>query len=304
MTLKSKIKKLTSIILIVLLLSAIATPVSAGATILTHKDKNNLDIPNYVLPIKDFDMKPYLTPSTGSKMNHPANVKLLKNCFKDDTCWKSLDAKTQSYVYKNILSPLNLQGLKPTDENRDSICNKLTTCNLDKKGWVGTESPTLGILHLSYDNTQPNKIFIKISYNPAKIILYDHIYTFQVNNKPNEMILINQTFSLMNLSEDERKLIDLIVNIIDTGNQNNPTSLVIAASATTAGSIVTIISCTGIIPSLGSSTPVCIISAGITAGSITSLVIDINSYNENALLINKYTEQLKAFIDDGAKDEL
>ena len=29
------------------------------------------------------------------------------------------------------------------------------------KGWVGTESLTSGILHLSYDNTQPNKISVK-----------------------------------------------------------------------------------------------------------------------------------------------
>ena len=94
MALIPKITKITLIILIVFLLSAIVTPVSADATILTHKDKRNLDIPDYFVPIKNFDMNPYLTPSSF------INDILLKQCFRDDTCWKSLDAKTQSNVYK------------------------------------------------------------------------------------------------------------------------------------------------------------------------------------------------------------
>ena len=167
MTLKSKITKLTSIILIVFLLSAIAMPVSADATIITHKDKRNLDIPNYILPIKDFDMKPYMVKKT------LVDITFLDFCFKDDTCWNSLDAETQSYIYKQI--PKTIEDFT-TDKKRDDICNRHhNLCNLDKKGWVDSESPTKGILHLSYDNTQPNKILIKISYNPTKIILYDHL---------------------------------------------------------------------------------------------------------------------------------
>ncbi len=221
MTLKSKITKLASIILTIFLLSAITTPVSADVTILTHKDKRNLDISDYFLPIKDFDMNPYLTLSINQKHNPIADNVLLKQCFRDDTCWESLDAKTQSYVYKTISPSLKPHGLKPTDENRDSICNIQKNCNLDKKGWVGTESLTSGILHLSYDNTQPSKISIKMSYEPQKIKLYNKMYKFEMYNKPSEMILLNKTFNLKSLSDDERKLIDLIVNIIDTGNQNN-----------------------------------------------------------------------------------
>ena len=247
MALIPKITKITLIILIVFLLSAIVTPVSADATILTHKDKRNLDIPDYFVPIKNFDMNPYLTPSSF------INDILLKQCFRDDTCWKSLDAKTQSNVYKTIVMDKKPQELKPTDKNRDSICNTTMNCNLDKKGWVGTESLTSGILHLSYDNTQPNKISVKTSYEPQKIKLYGKMYSFKIYDKPSEIILLKKTFNLNNLSDDERKTIDLIVNIIDTGNQNNTLGLILSIIGTGIGATSTTITCAATVPTLGAS---------------------------------------------------
>ncbi len=304
MTLKSKTTKLISIILTIFLLSAITTPVSADTTILTHKDKSNLDISDYFLPIKDFDMIPYLTPSINQKHNPIVDASLLKKRFRDDTCWESLNAKTQSYVYKTISPSLKLQASKPTDENRDSICNTLKNCNLDKKGWVGTESLTSGTLHLTYDNTQPSKISIKMNYNPKKIKLYDTMYPFEMYNKPNEMILLNQTFDLNNLSDNERKLIDLIVNIIDTGNQNNTGMLILATTATGAGTISTIITCAGTIPTLGLTSIPCGVSVAITSFGIASTLDSISNHHQNEMIVNKYKEQLKAFNDITTKDEL
>ena len=295
----SRITKLTSIILTILLLSAIAAPVSASATILTHKEKRNLDIPNYVLPIKNFDMKPYMVKKT------LADITFLKFCFRDDTCWNSLDAETQSYIYKGIPKTIDDIIFNSTDKKKDDICNRHhNLCNLDKKGWVGTESPTIGILHLSYDNTQTSKISVKISYNPQKIILYDHIYTFQENNKPNELVLLDKTFSLSTLSEDKRKLIDLIVNIIDTGNQNDKVMLIISAATTIGGSISTIISCAGTVITVGTLSPSCYFSIGLTSTGIVSLVSGINSHHQNEMLVNKYTDQLKLFNDINIKYDL
>ena len=78
-----------------------------------------------------FDMKPYMVKKT------LADITFLKFCFRDDTCWNSLDAETQSYIYKGIPKTIDDIIFNSTDKKRDDICNRHhNLCNLDKRmGW-------------------------------------------------------------------------------------------------------------------------------------------------------------------------
>ena len=253
MTSTTIITKISSILLVILFLCVVTNPVSAVPAIPTDKDKNNLDIPNYFLPIKNFDMMPYLQSKSIS------DISLLKCCFRDDTCWNSLDAEMQSHIYNVFVRGGMPHVLEPVDKTRVEICNSdPNLCNLDKKGWVGTETPTEGILHLSYDKAESSKISIKMSYEPTKVKLYDRIYMFERSNKPNEMIFLDKTFDLKNISDSELNAILHIVKIIDAGSRNDLGTLVITLGALGLGTVTTIITCPGVIPTVGASSFGCI----------------------------------------------
>ena len=115
---------------------------------------------------------------------------------------------------------------------------------------------------------------------------------------------IYKTFNLNNLSDDERKTIDLIVNIIDTGNQNNTLGLILSIIGTGIGATSTTITCAATVPTLGASSMACYGSIVLTTLGITSTVISINDNHQNEIIVNKYIEQLKTFNDITIKDEL
>ena len=292
------ITKISSILLVLLFLCAVTNPVSAEYIIPKDKDKNNLDIPNYFLPIKNFDMMPYLHSKSIS------DISLLKYCFRDDTCWNSLDTKTQSDIYK-LRDRSKLPYIQePVDKTRDEICSRHHYCNLDKKGWVGTETPTEGNLHLSYDNTQSSKISIKMSYEPKKIKLYDRIYQFERNNKPNEMIFLDKTFDLKNISDSELNAILLIVKIIDTGSRNDLGSLILTLAVTSGGVVGTIVTCAGAILSFGVLTPACSFSVVVSSVGVKVTLDYVNDYIQNEKTVNTYMEQLKSYNDINIKEDL
>ena len=299
MTSTTIITKISSILLVILFLCVVTNPVSAVPAIPTDKDKNNLDIPNYFLPIKNFDMMPYLQSKSIS------DISLLKCCFRDDTCWNSLDAEMQSHIYNVFVRGGMPHVLEPVDKTRVEICNSdPNLCNLDKKGWVGTETPTEGNLHLSYDKAESSKISIKMSYEPTKVKLYDRIYMFERSNKPNEMIFLDKTFDLKNISDSELNAILHIVKIIDAGSRNDLGALILTLTVTGAGVVGTIVTCTGLIPTGGVSAPLCASSVTFTSINVGITISAGNDYIQNEKIVNKYMEQLKSYNGITIKEDL
>ncbi len=153
-----------------------------------------------------------------------------------------------------------------------------------------------GILKASYDKIpSSNAIHIKLDYTISSVNVYDEWYTLKTPVEARTLKIINKSFDLsLPVTNDEKYLIDVIIKIVDRGDNSNIIRLIIGGLTIAGGCATTAISLILEPPSAGLTTATVItgissVSYGLYDIELTKASIkDTQRYiHDHAYLITK-----------------
>ena len=247
--------------------------------------------------IDDFNLQQQI--NSIDELTKDPTCQIYRYCIRDDTCWSSLDQSTKAAVQKKCLSIFErvvdiAQGnaSETLDEWRERNCEKHANCNLNKQGWVGRPVIMTGELQVeTITDAQKNTFRGIMRFTPDSVSVYnDRFYLFKEYKKTR--ILFDRTINTNSASDNERKFMELIQNIVSKKKEAdfNDLGIIFNSAWIIIESIVTTGTCISI-PTTG------VIGAIDCIGGLSKTGLDIGDLTQKIQSNMKLKSQIKDYSD-------
>ena len=245
--------------------------------------------------IDDFNLQQQI--NSINELTKDPTCQIYRYCIRDDTCWSSLDQSTKAAVKKKCRSIFErvadiAQGnaSETLDEWRERNCEKHANCNLNKQGWVGRPVIMTGELQVeTITDAQKNTFRGIMRFTPDSVSVYNNrFYLFKEYKKTR--ILFDRTINTNSASDNERKFMELIQNIVSKKKEAdfNDLGIIFDTSRIIVGGALTANACLSIPATTGVGALQCINGVGNIMMSIGDLSNKIKTNDELELQIKDY----------------